>query len=384
MSNLNPFANSAESSAISVIANDAPAFAGATGGPGHTTSSEPDYPNSHSSYKDPFKAALEKEQRSFDPEIMEVMIGGSGGIGGIPTSVDEALIKEVTPSAVILLLKESVSKMSTDEKFNKLLDVNSNSQFNITKAQKYIATVGLQIGVIANLIKKDVLMNDCMKNAWTIYRRKNLDKHIHPNTLSVYMNVAEIDNVAEHLHLGIDRLGKLAGVIEKKGMINDKDPIKAIIDSVDHQTMAHGVAYDFTEKCEAAILHYRVKKAGLSEITLNDILSRMNDGKSLDKKDIDKMVGMKGRKEDYRKYFVEDSDRDNQSSPESKNENNERKEKKVKDVNAEIEKLHQTVHIALAEAPSKINLDFEKLDILINTLVALRQTLATPKEMLKL
>ena len=358
---------------------------GSTGGPGNTPPSDPSLPGddkSHTAYIDVFSP--KKEQRSLDREIMEVMVGGSGGIGGIPTSVDEAQKKEMTPATVISLLKDSVSKMSTDEKFNKLLDVNSNSQFNITKAQKYIATVGLQIGVIANLIKKDVLMNDCTKNAWTIYRRKNLDKHIHPNTLSVYMNVAEIDNVAEHLHLGIDRLGKLAGVIEKKGMINDKDPIKTIIDSVGDQNKTHGVAYDFAEKCEAAILHYRVKKAGLSEITLNDILSRMNDGKSLDKKDIDKMVGMKERKEDYRKYFIEYKDRDNQSNPESKNENNERKEKKVKDVNAEIEKLHQTVHIALAEAPSKINLDFEKLDILINTLVTLRQTLATPKEMLKL
>ncbi|WP_156902675.1 hypothetical protein [Desulfomicrobium escambiense] len=358
---------------------------GSTGGPGCTPPSNFSLPGDEKSQNVQIDVSCsKKEQHNYDSEILEVMIGGSGGIGGIPTSIDEALAKDVTPSTVMNLLKESVSKMSTNEKLNKLLDVNSNSQSNITKAQKYIATVGLQTGVIANLIKKDVLMNDCTKKAWTIYRRKNLDKHIHPNTLAVYMNIAEIDNVEEHLHLGIDRLGKFARVIEKKGMINDKDPIKAIIDSVDHQTMAHGVAYDFTEKCEAAILHHRVKKAGLNEITLNDILSRMNEGNSLDKKDIDKMVGMKERKEDYRKYFVEDIDCDNQGNPKSKTENNVRKEKKVKDVNAEIEKLHQTVHIALAEAPSKINLDFEKLDILINTLLALRQTLAAPKDMLKL
>lgn len=384
MSNLNPFAKSPESSAIAGTEPDVSAFAGATGGPGQAPSLEVEgHPDMPPSYQALFKEALEKEQRSLDREIMEVMVGGSGGIGGIPTSVDEAQKKEMTPATVISLLKDSVSKMSTEDKVNQLINVHTNTQFNIAKAQKFIATVGLQIGTIANLIKKDVLMNDYKKNAWTQYRREKLDKHIHPNTLSVYMKVASIDNVTEYLDLGIDRLGKIAAVIEKKGMANDKDPINSIISSIDKQTTASCTEYGFAEKCEAAILHYRIKNAGLDEITLNDILSMLTEGKSLDKKDIDKMVEMKENGEDYREFIDKDSKYNKPSTYETNVENNDRNKPKIKDVNAEITKLSETVSKALTIPPSKINLDLEKLDALINTLAALRQTFAASKETLK-
>ncbi|NCD09638.1 MAG: hypothetical protein EOL98_09455 [Negativicutes bacterium] len=381
MSNLNPFAKSPESSAIVVTEPNVSAFAGATGGPGQAPSLESHvHPDSHSSYTDPFKEALERELRNNDREIMEVMIGGSGGIGGIPTSVDEALTKEVTPVMAMHLLYESVSKMSMDEKYNKFVDVHNKTQFNITKAQKFIATVGLQLGIIVNLIKKDVIMNNFGKKAWVDYRREKFDKHIHPNTLAVYMKVAQINNVASYLHLGIDRLGKLAGVIEKRGMIHDEDPIKDIIDAIDNQTMATGVAHDFTEKCEAAILHYRIKKAGLDEITMNDILSVLAEGRSIDKKDIDKMIEMKNGGVDYRQYIDKDSEYNNPITIEAISESN---KPKIRDVNAEITKLSETVSKALTIPPSKINLDLEKLDALINTLAALRQNFAASKETLK-
>ena len=50
---------------------------------------------------------------------------------------------------------------------------------------------------------------------------------------------------------------------------------------------------------------------------------------------------------------------------------------------AEITKLSETVSKALTIPPSKINLDLEKLDALINTLAALRQNFTASKETLK-
>lgn len=358
---------------------------GSTGGPGNTPSSESHgHPDTHPSYTDPFKAALEKELRKNDLEIMEVMIGGSGGIGGIPTSVDEAQDKEMTPVMVIKLLHDSVSKMSTDKKYEKLLEVHSKTQLSICKAQTYIATIALQHGVIVNLIMKDVKKNDFNPKAWLNYRRDKLDKLIHPNTLVVYMNIAKIDNVAAYLHFGIDRLGKLAGVIEKMGMINDEDPIKAIIESVDIRTIANGVEYDSAKKCEAALLHYKVKKAGLYKITMNDILSMLADGKSLDKNDIDKMIEMKNGDVDYRQYIDKDSEYNNPVINKNNGANSESNKPKIKDVNAEIAKLSQTVSKAINVPKSVINLDLEKLDVLIITLTAFRQTFLASQETLEL
>lgn len=357
-------------------------FAGATGGPGNTPPSDPSLSGndkSHTACIDVFSP--KKEQHNYDSEILEVMLGGSGGIGGIPTCVDEAKDKEMTPAMVIKLLHASVSKMSTEEKYKTLLELNSKTQPNIVKAQTYLATIALQHGVIANLIMKDVKKSDFNPKAWVNYRRENLDKYIHPNTLAGYMNVAKIDNVAAYLHLGIDRLGKLAVVIEKMGMIDDEDPIKAIISSVDNQTMANGVAHDFTEKCEAAILHHKFKKAGLDKFTMNDSLSILAEGRSIDKKDISKMVELKNNGIDYLKYIEKDCEYNNPSLIETSNISN---KPKIKDVNAEIEKMRQTVSKAFAASPSMINLDLEKLDALITTLNAFRQTFAGSKETLKL
>ncbi len=354
---------------------------GATGGPGQTPPSESTgHPDTHKSDNNLVTAALEKEQHRFDREIMEVMIGGSGGTGGIPTTLDEARNMALTPVTAMNLLYDCVFKMSTDGKLKKLLEVNTNSQPNITKAQTYVATVAVQIGMIANLIKKDILMSNCKKNAWTQYRRENLDKHINPNTLSVYMKVASINNVAKHLGLGIDRLGKIATVIENKGMLNDNDPIMRIIDTIENETLASGNSYDFTKKCEAAILHYKVKKAGLDAISMNQILSMLSDGRSLDKKDIDNMLEMKKCGKAYYEYVGKDNHDNSSDVSVEKIENFERSEPKIKDVNSEIAKLSQTVVKALTIPPSKINLDIEKLDILINTLAALRQNFAAIKE----
>ena len=349
-------------------------MSGSTGGPGNTLPSDPSLFGEEKSQNVHLDVSFhEKDQLNYDPEVLEVMIGGSGGIGGIPTSVGEAQDREMTPVKYLKLLNDSVSKMDTDKMSETLLNVYRRSQPIIAKANMYGAITGLQIGVIANLVKKGVIKQNYSKKAWTQYRREKFDKYIHPNTLAVYMKIAAIDNVASYLHLGIDRLGKLASVIEKQEMINDKDPILNIIKSIDDETIASGVDYDFSDKCEAAILHYRVKKAGLDSLTMNDILSMLNEGNSLDKNDIDKMVKMKNSGEDYRAYIDKANEHNTAVDDKDDAENDARKEKKVKDINAEIQKLKETILEVMRKDKVNINLNLDRLDSLIHALTMLRQ-----------
>ena len=324
-----------------------------------------------------------------DDQTLALMIGGTGGVANTPTTVDEAKSKKVGPSEFLRELSAGAFRKHTiEEMTSKLLDTNNNFNPMLISAQKQIATIGVVIGTMANTLKTKVCSTMGGPKGWVKYRKQHIDPQIPVSTLKSYMDCADVNMVEEHLHIGLDRINKMAIIIKDNGLTHDANPIRVILANLDEDAALEVNPEKFKVNCDAAISRHRLGKMEL-DITFETLRNFHGCGLKIEKDDIAEMKHRKENDEDPAAYLVDLMDdpsnrqelMTHKPKPEVGADNakgNNVPKVRVKDINSQVQRWRETVYDVLKLEGFKTPLEAERIDSLIEALQALRAK-AKPK-----
>ena len=353
-------------------------FGGQAGGPGQTGTSNPQSVET----EEPKSMTFEELQALVGEEATRTMVGGTGGVAGIPENMEAAKAEGFSPSDVLTTFRTGeFESLPLDEKVKTFIATNKRFMPAIANAQTIAATVAVVQGAMANTIKSEVCATQGGPKAWTIFRRANFDQHIHPNTLKVYMDIGAMKNVDKYLGLGVDRLGKLGAQINSSELDVD-DPIKYILEKMDKSCSVHMPVEDFKVRCDAAILNYRLQGKGL-DFQFETLIAFCDCGIKVEKVDIDEMLHRKGKKLNPVDYLLAlmagQEDRTTLLTHKKLAEDNKGKGKakvkevtaRIKDLNSAVQELDETIVDALLLTNIETPLEEARIDRLIGHLTAL-------------
>lgn len=314
---------------------------------------------------------------------LALMIGGSGGTGNIPKTLEEAKTKKMGPTEVLHELETGhFRNLPLDEMTKTMLKTNSNFAPMLASAQEQGATIGVVVGTMANGIKLKVFSTMGGRKAWPTYRKQHIEPHINPSTLRLYMDCASIGKVEKYLRNGIDRLGKLYVVIKDNGLERELDPVNTILSNLDPDISLDVDDEKFKVYCDSAIKRNQLAKQGL-DITFKTLCAFYGCGLKIEKEDIAEMLHRKGEQNDPASYLVElMDDPDNRQKLLTHKQKEEKSngddgnkgaaKKHIKDVNGAIQRCLETVCDYLKVGNSETPINEAPIDTMIETLHTLK------------
>ncbi len=345
---------------------------GGPGMPGKTPGKAPGQPSLPSGSEETSESmTFEEFQALVKSEVTRTMVGGTGGMAGVPETVEQATAVDFTPADFLESIKRGeFDALPLEAKVEAFHTTNKRFIPILGTARTIGATVAVVLGAMANTIKAEVRLTKGPK-AWTPFRRENLDQKIHPNTLKLYMDVASIANVEKYLGLGVDRLGKLGALIASSDLRSD-DPIQYILSKVDKEYSVHLPVEDFKLRCDAALVNHRLQAKGL-DIPFETLVNARNCGLDIDKTDIDEMAHRKANNQDPLSYLTAlmdepDSRKDLLTHKKGSSSESKGKSLKVQDINGAVQDLDETVVDALSKETIEVPLEEERIERLIENL----------------
>jgi hypothetical protein len=270
--------------------------------------------------------------------------GGTGGIGNVPSSVEEALAEGIEPADFRASVRQEFTGLSLDKKVDKLIETNKRFMPVMASIQRQAATVAVTEGEMANSIYTQVCLEQGGSKAWTKFRRQYLDPHIHPSTLKQYRNIASINDVEDWLVLGVDRLDRVYTLIKESDLANKPNPITLLMQMLDKDVDINMPVANFKVNCDAAILRHRLAKQDI-EIPFATLKTFCGSGLKVENEDMAELNYRKNNGGDVTGYFTSLI-----SNPEDRDQLLTHKKKATKNKKSEASKSSfQDINVAVQE-----------------------------------
>lgn len=203
---------------------------GGTGGPGnHSVTIE-----STMSYQDGLKLLNNPSQTVEEfarAATYQGLVGATGGVGQIPSTVELAQAQHVSAAAMRATLVSEINAKIDENAIIEELKTHC-GEFNQLqdKANSFLAFHAFRMGL--NLSRLQNLRYSKNYNDWTAWAEKNIS-FIKKRTREKYMSLASLPMVEEHLWLGIERLAAMGtfynGLADTDRESLGSDPISSLL-----------------------------------------------------------------------------------------------------------------------------------------------------------
>jgi len=348
-------------------------FTGATGAPGQQGKNPAGSRDNSASFSE-FKAKLAADGQ-------KIIVGATGGTGLTPQNpADE---KNLDLGSTLSGVRTTFASKTIAEKLKTMETVWQKLQPVFINALSQSAMGAITMGEMGNVLKAEVVQMQGHGN-WLDFAKKNIP-FMDIRTLQDHMKIARVRGVQKHSHFGIDKLNKLASLVDSS-MSMDDDPIQTILDRIGEVSPMTPLE-DFRILSDTAILLHRLgrKKLVVAKDLARDFVAA---GYELSSKDIEEMMARQDQDLDPGEFLTavmaNNGSREGlltnvipKSAVKTTVISDEAETSEIPDLNSELQKMRENLALARTQDTQVAPIADELIDGLIADLNALKARKAT-------